>query len=83
MISVIESLSAPPTWLAGLWFNIAYEVQTEFEYIRFQLMREGKPSLREFVENSAKITAFPLRCPKKKSCGCFVSADKELSIRGR
>ncbi|MBT3435464.1 MAG: cyclic nucleotide-binding domain-containing protein [Nitrospinaceae bacterium] len=49
VVSVNESLAVPTTWLVGLWFNIAEELKTEFDYIRFQLTREGKPSLQDLV----------------------------------
>ncbi len=49
VVSVNETLSIPATWNVGLWFNISEELQTEFEYLRFQLTREGKPSLHELV----------------------------------
>ncbi len=58
VVSVNESLSVPTSWLVGLWFNIADKLQTEFEYMRFQLTREGKPSLHDLVEKLGENYGF-------------------------
>ena len=66
VVSVNESLATPATWLVGLWFNIADELQTEFEYLRFQLTREGKPSLNELVEKFSENYGFFSRMSEKE-----------------
>ncbi len=66
VVSVNETLSIPATWNVGLWFNISEELQTEFEYLRFQLTREGKPSLHELVGKLSENYGFFSKMSEKE-----------------